>query len=419
MFYFDDIYATYLSSSFLVPYPGLDMIVLPSGIGLYLLFLGLFLASILFTIGYWFRPASWLLFLGYTYLFLGHFLIYHDHRYLILLLLGFSCVTAPHAALSIHASKQNTSCTIPFWMLLLFRFQFLVMYLHTGHAKLFHRDWRLGLPIKEPIAKLAQSPLLGDIFSLPLMPSFIAYISLLFDLSIGLLLCLNKTRSWAILAVIFYSLINIALIISGTLNTRLGIFPYLGIASCLLFMDPKTPTKWFSWISGHLKKHLKHSEGAYPTHFRPLKPAAILLVVLFFGLQLVMPFRHHLYHGHVSQNEHGALFSWLDFFIHKYSEITVSYVDRKDPSTPIKTLDLGKDLSPFQYHIADSPFFIWSYIKSKEAEYAQQGRNGLAFFCNSEQSLNGRDLIYNINSFAIINKQLWKPLTRQSWILPY
>jgi len=128
-----------------------------------------------------------------------------------------------------------------------------------------------------------------------LIPIF-SYLGLLFDLIIGPILLFKKTRIFGIIFSVLFHLLNfvIFLLIGG----EIGFFPFIMIASLILFVDP-------NWLEG---KFL--ANNARLLSRQKFKIHITYILLLFLSLQIIIPFRHILFKGYVDYNGIGQRFSW-------------------------------------------------------------------------------------------------------------
>jgi len=125
---------------------------------------------------------------------------------------------------------------------------------------------------------------------------FFSYVGLFFDLFIGPLLLLKKTRFFAILTAICFHLMNFVIFILA--NGEIGVFPFVMIATLILFLDAEKLES----------KKLKPNARILVRQIFNKKIASFLAVFLF--LQIIVPFRHIFFKGYVDYNCIGQRFSW-------------------------------------------------------------------------------------------------------------
>lgn len=208
------------------------------------------LVSLLITLGLFYRVASVLAFLSYSYWFLLDNTSYLNHFYLVVLI-SFLLIFLPlartwsldswlakgraRATSDASLTPTTTLTTTPFWVLLLLRFQLGVPYFFGGLAK-FTVDWLQGQPMRDRLAKRSDFPLLGQFFESDWMVMFYSYGGLLLDLLAVPLLLWKRTRLVSYIALCLFHLSNAAMF-------SIGIFPWLMIAATLIFYPPDLPKR--------------------------------------------------------------------------------------------------------------------------------------------------------------------------------
>jgi len=125
---------------------------------------------------------------------------------------------------------------------------------------------------------------------------FFSYLGLFFDLLIGPILIIKKTRFFGLISSFLFHLFNffIFLLIGG----EIGFFPFLMISTLILFIDPIN-------IEKRILKN--NARLLYRQQFN--KVVAYFFLVFFF-FQIIIPFRHILFKGYVDYNGIGQRFSW-------------------------------------------------------------------------------------------------------------
>ena len=125
---------------------------------------------------------------------------------------------------------------------------------------------------------------------------FFSYTGLLFDLLIGPLLLIKKTRIIAIAFSIIFHMSNFIIFILA--GGEIGFFPFIMIATLILFINPEKIEKKYFKKNARIASRQKYNS----------KVAVFL--ILFIMSQIVLPFRHYLFDGYVDYNGIGQRFSW-------------------------------------------------------------------------------------------------------------
>jgi vitamin K-dependent gamma-carboxylase len=287
--------------------------------GMYLHFYLLGALAICLMLGLWYRLASVLFFLGFTYIFLLEQARYLNHFYLIILLSFLLCILPVHRAFSIDALRNPSlrSDTAPAWALWLLRIQIGIPYFYGGIAKL-NTDWLQGEPMRAWLASRASRPLLGPLFAQEWSGLLFSYAGLLTDLLIVPLLLWRRTRLIGLALALIFNITNAWLF-------SIGIFPWLMMAATLMFFPPEWPRRLLRLVQRQPAPEpteqslLEPNEPPVAAPAAQPQPAARLsraqrltvgLLGLYLAVQLLVPFRHLLYPGDVHWNEQGHRFSW-------------------------------------------------------------------------------------------------------------
>lgn len=302
-------------------------------------------SCILFALGIHYRLNAFITFLSWTYIFLtdkGH---YNNHFYLVCMFLFFFCIIdADRWATPIKKEKK----TVPYWQVLIFRWQIAIVYFYGGIAKL-HYDWLIGFPMQYWLVDV--STLYPEVFQ-PLMRTtemayFFSYGGLVFDLTIAFFLLSKGWRRWALLPVVAFHTLN-------DFTWSIGDFPTIMLASTAIFFAPnwaenvynryhkkqlpkimlgiglmcgigyglylddlfKGTNLYIKLISYPLLAYLffrgneyqEESDAKEGSFSR--KRISLVFLTIWFAFQLTLPFRHFLYKGDPSWTGEGHLFAW-------------------------------------------------------------------------------------------------------------
>jgi vitamin K-dependent gamma-carboxylase len=295
----------YIDPAFHFTYYGFGWVQPWPGRGMYYLFAILGASALCILLGFKYRLAAAIFFLGFTYVFLLDQARYLNHFYLISVISFLMIFVPAHRAFSLDAlsSKSPPSKTVPRWALSILRAQLALMYVFAGIAKI-GGDWLRGSPMRDLLARHASMPLVGPYLTDERVVMLFSYGGLLFDLFIVPLLLWPKTRYLALVFAAAFHGMNHFLF-------DIGIFPWFAMAGTLLFLPPDWPRRFFSRRS---KDETPAAASAtkrgrklpVPTYSR----AVLILLVAHFALQVIVPFRHLLYPGDVNWTDEGQRFSW-------------------------------------------------------------------------------------------------------------
>lgn len=408
------IHFTYLYFDWVRPWPGEWMLVhfwVISGLAL------------LVAAGIFYRAASVLLFLAYTYVFLLEKSVYMNHHYL-MALVAFLLACMPPALGSYGGRARSGSfATVPQWTVWVLRFQLTLVYFYGAIAKL-NEDWLRGEPMYWGLQHLpGVGPAIARATSPELLAYAIAYGGLLVDVAIPLLLLRRRTFWLGFgLAAVFHAFNAVFL--------HIGVFSYLMVGAILIFLPPDWPRRvrplWRQHAGTPLLSRLR-TVLAGLTLAAPPDPAAAqrpwstynVATAAFLGLyvvaQLLVPLRHLLYPGPVSWTEEGHRFAWHMKLRMKHSAVTILVTDKHTGRS--WTIDPRDDLTARQRRKLETfPDILLQYIHVLRDRLRQQGidpRITVDWTC----SLNGRPArrLVDPDVDLAAEERGWRPAT---WILP-
>lgn len=303
------------------------------------------IAACAMALGYRYRIASVITFLSWGYLYAVECTrtYWMSYFYLELLALFLMMFMPAAARFSLDArrigAKGGGVSAIPFWPLVIFRAQLMVTYFYAGFAKL-NPDWLFeGVPVRifldKPwvIARLkAVLPsFLGTAeqwVHSPVLIHFLGWAGAGFDLVIGFLLIVRRTRPMGMLMILIFHGFN-----HFILFTDIGWFPLLGATTATIFLEPDWPSRLMKWLSNpHIPAFDRKwffggavaipvvgaalGWRAVPTPSDPralpvnLKRITVPFVVAWIAFQTLFPLRHYLIPGDVRFTFEGLSWSW-------------------------------------------------------------------------------------------------------------
>ncbi len=308
-------------------------------------FYGAVVSCILFALGIHYRLNAILTFFSWTYIFLidkGH---YNNHFYLVAMLLFFFCIIDADRWGAVTKSEKKT---VPYWQVLIFRWQIAIVYFYGGIAKI-QGDWLNGFPMRYWLQDVSRK---YPEFLQPLMQSegmayAFSYSGLIFDLMIPFFLLSSRWRRWALIPVVAFHTMN-------DFTWDIGDFPTIMLASTAIYFAPNWAEKMYErfhknrlligalgmgtlaavvygfyindvfkgtnlyikllaypilvylFINGNGMQEESDAKKAFLTR----KKATLIFLTSWFAFQLLFPFRHFLYKGNPSWTGEGHLFAW-------------------------------------------------------------------------------------------------------------
>jgi len=372
------------------------------GYGMYFYFVLMGLMGILVALGYRYRLSM----IAFTLLWTGAYLMqktaYNNHYYLLVLISAIMCFLPAHRACSLDSRRnpeirRDDMLALVKWMVVA---QLFIVYTYAAIAKLY-TDWLDFSIISQLMESRSDYFLIGPLLQQPWVHTLVGVFGILFDFSVVPLLLLRPTRKWAFGASVFFHLFN-------SLVFQIGIFPYLSLAFTVFFYDPETIRRIF-----FKKKPLPESRPVIRPRFAP-----VLLGVLgvYFGIQLVLPIRHHFIKGDVLWTEEGHRMSWRMMLRSRSGNLTFRVVDKDSGAT--ETIRLQEWLSDKQARKVQAyPDFAWQFAQRLKSQYRERGRE-ISVYVSGMARVNRRHLAPLIDPGTDLASVPWDPLRHHEWILP-
>jgi hypothetical protein len=373
----------YINPRYYFPFYGFEF-VKPLGPYTYGLFAVCGLSALLVAIGLFYRIAIISLFLSFTYIELIDKSTYLNHYYFTSMVCLLLIFLPAHAYFSVDAYRRRRLLAnqIPAWCLDSLKLFVALLYFYAGLAKV-NSDWLLNaLPLRIWLPAHNDIPIVGFLFNYPWIPVAFSWFGCLYDLSIPFLLWNRSTRPWAYAAVVLFHGLTAFLF-------PIGMFPYIMIVTALIFFSSdfhlsfiRQLSKWLSIPATFLFNHR--------TYWYPpvAKKVTQTVLVLFFIMQLLFPFRYLLYPGELFWTEQGYRFSWRVMLMEKagYAQFTVK--DNAGHQTIVNNTEF---LTPLQEKMmATQPDMLLQYAHMLRDHYAQQGFRQPEVYVDSYVALNGR-----------------------------
>ncbi len=255
---------------FHTPYPLFSWVPVPAEPRMHLLVVALGVSGVLMAAGACYRVTSVTTFLFWGWIYVSESLrTYWRSDYYLDVLLLFLLMWMPaercfsvdawwrrrRAAVRGEASSTWNAGVIPFWPVFLLRAQLVLAYFYAGFTKL-SADWLLdAAPVRwflarpgvtEPFRSVL-SPVLFHQFESLIHSVAFAYVlswaGMLFDLSVGCLLLVRRTRVLGLALMTTFHVTNHFLIFND-----IAWFPLVGITTAWIFLDPTWPGIFVRWI---------------------------------------------------------------------------------------------------------------------------------------------------------------------------
>lgn len=371
-------------------------------------FLGLGMLAFCIMIGFAYRTATVLFFLGFTYVFLLEQARYLNHFYFVSLIALCLIAVPAHRAFSVDARlwPRLRSQVVPRWALWLLRFQVAIVFVFAGIAKL-NGDWLRGEPLRMWLAERTDFVLIGRLFTEEWLVYLFSYGGLLLDLLVVPFLLWPRTRPYAFLAALSFHLLNSKLF-------TIGIFPWFSLGATLLFFPPDWPRRLAAWLKLKPAAALQGSPAS-----RPLGTAqriGVGILCAYAAIQILVPLRHVLYPGSVSWTEEGHQFAWHQKLRDKDSDARFFAV--RSASGERWELDASLFLTGWQYSkMSSRPDMILQLGHLLARELEAQGETGFEVHAEAVASLNGRPFQLLIDPEVDLAKER-RTIWGADWIEP-
>lgn len=358
--------------------------------------------GICFATGFLYRIVAPLTLVTFLYVNLCDVTNWLNHYYLVSLLLLLSCVMPLGRAGSIDARlfPKSRVDSFPTWCTWLLRFQVGVVYVNAGLAKLTS-DWLLhAQPLNIWLHARTDMPVVGALFDQRATAYVFSWAGFLFDTFIVAFLSWRRTRLLAYGVVIGFHLMT-------GLMFPIGMFPWIMMASALVFMDSDWPDR--------LRRRVARPVASDSTH-GVLRPAFVYAIAAFCVIQLAVPFRSWLYGGNVSWHEQGMRFSWKVMTREKNGSIT--YIVESDREKRTWYVSPRKYLTDRQEReLSSQPDLVLQLAHHVREEFQARGHADVRVRVEALVSLNGRPAAPLIDPKVDLSR-IDDGIGKASWILP-
>jgi len=382
----------FVQPDFFFSYPKLNWLQPLPTAGMYLCFVLLLITAIMIGAGWYYRFGSLLFTFLFAYITLLDKANYISYYYFVLLLAFMLSISPANRLFSIdHLRKPSLRVDyIPRWSILALQIQVALVFIFAGMAKL-NTDWLFeGRPVNIWLSELSVKQGLNfpDFILEGYFPIALSWFLILFDFIIPHFLLDRKTGFGAFIVVMLIQLF--ALVIFPA-----GFFPLLTIASCVLFIPDEKIHSLISRVSYFLYDvfgfagEVFNQGGSIMLQYRKkrLFPA---LLLLFFGLQILLPVALFLNWGSNRWADSAFRFSW-DIRMHEKAAIINFWLT--DPSTGIeKPIDLDEYLSEHQQRrMAEDPAMIQQFVNHLMTKLQDSSVSSPTINAKAVISLNGRE----------------------------
>jgi hypothetical protein len=407
--------AFYIKPKLHFTFYGFDWVKPLDATGMYVLFAILIIASIMVTIGLFYRVAILTFFICFTYVELIDKTTYLNHYYLISVM-SFLLIWVPanrYFSADVLRKPHLEIIHVPAWTINIFKLQLLLVYFFAGVSKLNY-DWLIAaLPLKIWLPASSHLPIIGGLLTQVWVAYVFCWFGALFDLSIGFLLLIPKTRKPAYALVIIFHLFTAWFF-------KIGMFPYIMILVTVVFFSENTHKRIIDFLRGLAYRSASHPAKYTIPAYRIAAPKLRLIyavLLIHFAIQLLLPFRFLLYPGKLYWTEEGYRFSWRVMLMEKGGTV---FFHVKDPQTGKQTEIINSQyLTDFQEsQMSTQPDMILQFAHILAQQYQNKGIKNPIITAQSYVTLNGSgSRLYIDSSVNLANEQ--DTFDHKKWIIPF
>ena len=434
------IYELYIDPVYFFSYYGFEWVKPLGEIGTLVIFGLMALSALGIMLGSFYRVATVLFFLTFTYVELIDKSNYLNHYYFVSLI-SFLLIWLPanrYFSLDVWRKPSLLCQQVPAWQINILKFQLGLVYVYAGIAKL-NPYWLFeAMPLKMWLPAHADFPLIGWLFTYEWTAFAFSWGGAIYDLFIVFFLSMASTRIWAYMAVLGFHLMTAALF-------QIGMFPYIMILATLIFFSAnfhesiiRKTQSLFSYIKGQPDRHAERSRSIIietrslpnvPFDFAQgdkLKPKfghnlsskiVLGMLLIFMLIQIILPWRYLLYPGNLFWNEEGYRFSWRVMLMEKAGYTTFNIKDSKTGREG--EANLCQYLTANQQKMmATQPDMILQFAHFLDQEYRKQGIEDPEIRVDAYATLNGRGSRLFIDPSIDLSLQK-ESFAHKKWVLPW
>ena len=402
----------YVQPKFFFSYYGFEW-VKPIGQYTYIIFLICMLSAVFITLGFKYRLAIITFFISFTYIELMDKTTYLNHYYFVSIL-SFLLIFLPagsYFSIDAYRNKQKAFQYVPKWTVDSIKLLLGIVYFYAGLAKL-NSDWLVrAMPLKIWLPTKFDVPIFGDYFHQEWMHYAFSWGGAAYDLVIPFLLLYKKTRWFAFALVLFFH------VMTKVLFPPIGIFPFIMIVASLIFLNAKIHEKILQIIARIFKINYTAFNTGINRHTPKFAKLSYVVLILFFVLQLTIPFRYVLYPGELFWTEEGYRFSWRVMLMEKTGYTQFKVVNGETGKWFY--VNNTEFLTRFQEkQMATQPDFILQYAKFLETHFTKKGHKEIEIYVDSHVTLNGRlsAPLIDLNTDLTKQKESFK---HKTWVTPF
>ena len=359
---------------------------------IYVIFSVMILASLAIIVGYFYRIATVVFFLTFTYVELIDKTYYLNHYYFVSLVAFLMCFLPAHRNFSFDVFRNPTIKKefVSGYCVDILKFQIACVYFFAGIAKINY-SWLIdAMPLRLWLPAQNNIPFVGDLFTQTWVAYVFAWVGMAYDLSIPFLLLNRKTRLPAyVILLIFHGLTGYFF--------QIGVFPLVMSMCTLIFFSD-------NFHSRLLTNYQKIISLGNTAHFQasfklPLKNLNLTtrknlrltttVLLIYISIQLFFPFRYLMYPGSLFWTEKGYRFSWRVMLVEKAG--TATFRVRNNANGAEFDVDNAQYLNQHQEkQMSFQPDMMLQYAKYLGSIFKTKDIKDISVYCECYVTMNGK-----------------------------
>jgi vitamin K-dependent gamma-carboxylase len=408
--FFYPLESLYFRGEFQFKYLGFEWVKMLPGNGLYWHLTILAVLALMIATGLFYRMATILFAVGFTWFFLIDRALYLNHFYMVVLFSILMCVVPAGRlwSLDVYWRGLQPKKYSPRWARWLLLAQLEIILIYAGLVKI-NPDWLNLAPLERWLAGVDGLYFMSTLFEERWAIVVAAYGVIGLHL-IGAPLLLFKSTRVAVLCVYasFHTLNHFVFTI--------GIFPWFTLFASLLCLEPDWPRRLAQWRPGSQLVYRPALDNS-PQSLQSVSTPLMVFIGLWLIVQITLPLRHWIYQGDVAWNDNGHLFSWRMKLRTRHGNLVFMV---RNPDTgqkwkvrpgdrlmrfKLRKLNCHPDMIlQFAHHLADE----WITVKGVTAP---------AVYAANSCSLNYRASVPQIDRHVDLTT-ITRSESMESWVLP-
>jgi vitamin K-dependent gamma-carboxylase len=381
-------------------FPFLDVLPEPAMQGILIL---MAIGAMLMALGVWMRVGCIVFSLGQAYFLFLEKAYYNNHIYLFVLIPLLLCFTHADHFVSLRSMKGRVGA-IRRWELFILQLQIAIVYFYGGLTKinpywLFEQE-PARTAINTMPSNLIFNTLMGNEWGVYLL----IYGGLLLDLSAPFLLWHKRVRNWAIWLFIAFNLTN------SQIFDDIGVFPFVMLGTIILFYGADELP---------LLRRLPGALTDAAAKNLPQSPSwAINVLVGYFAIQLLFPFRGHFLPNPLDYTTIANRFSWrMKVDTRKIEELSFTVID-PGSNTRIP-IDIAQLLNPVQINaLALDPRNVVQFAHYLKREAVKRDIRNAEVKARIRIRYNGGPPQYYIDPNTDLGEAEVNPFRPIPWLVP-